>query len=175
MDDIRYPVGKFVFDKDVTPEKRKACIRDVAELPGKLRRALEGLSSAQKETPYRDGGWTVLQVVHHLADSHMNAFIRFKLALTENAPTIKAYNQDAWSQTADVLKADAGLSLSLIEGMHGRWAVVLSAMAPADFERTFMHPERGPMSLDQTLQTYAWHCRHHVAHILSLRERKGWG
>jgi hypothetical protein len=174
MDDNRYPVGKFVFDKDVTPEKRKACIRDIAVLPANLRRVLEGLSNAQMDTPYRDGGWTVRQVAHHLADSHMNAFVRCKLALTENAPTIKPYDQDAWAQTADVLKADTGLSLSLLEGMHARWTLLLNAMTPADFARTFMHPERGPMTLDQTLQTYAWHCRHHVAQIHSQRKRMGW-
>jgi hypothetical protein len=171
---LKYPVGRFSFDKDVTPEKRSACIRDIVELPQKARRAVTGLSPAQLDTPYRDGGWTVRQVVHHLADSHMNSFARFKLALTESNPRIKPYDQDAWAATADAAGADVALSLTILEGLHGRWAALLSAMAPADFDRSFLHPENGPMSLDRTLQTYAWHCRHHVAHIVGLRERKGW-
>ena len=174
MDTIKYPVGKFTHDAEPTPEKRAACIRDIAELPARLRSALAGLSAAQLDSPYREGGWTVRQVVHHLADSHMNAFIRFKLALTENAPNIKAYDQDAWAGTADARTADPGLSLAIVEGLHGRWAALLSSMSASDFGRAFMHPERGAMSLDHTLQMYAWHSRHHVAHITGLRQRAGW-
>jgi hypothetical protein len=174
MEDLRYPVGKFSFDKDVTPEKRSACMRDIADLPRHARRAVAGLSPAQLDTPYREGGWTVRQVVHHIADSHMNAFVRFKLALTEDNPQIKPYDQDAWAATADVVGTDVALSLSLLDGLHGRFTALLSSLAPADFGRSFLHPENGPTTLDRTLQIYAWHCRHHVAQILGLRERSGW-
>jgi uncharacterized damage-inducible protein DinB len=174
MENLQYPIGRFLFDKDVTPEKRKLCIRDIVELPQKARHAVAGLSPAQLDTPYREGGWTVRQVVHHVADSHMNSFTRFKLALTESNPQIKPYDQDAWAATADSTGTDVALSLALLEGLHGRWAALLSAMSPEDFSRPFLHPENGPQALDRTLQLYAWHCRHHVAHIVALRERKGW-
>ena len=174
MENPRYPIGRFVFDKDVTSEKRLAWIKDIADLPEKARQATAGLSPSQLDTPYRDGGWTVRQVVHHMADSHMNSFTRFKLALTENNPQIKAYSQDGWAGTADAARPDIELSLRLLEGLHGRWVALLSSMAPEDFARTFLHPENGPMTLERTLQTYAWHCRHHVAHITALRARKGW-
>ncbi len=159
---------------DLTPEKRAACIRDIAELPARLCAALAGLAAAQLDTPYREGGWTVRQVVHHLADSHMNAFIRFKLALTESNPGIKAYDQEAWAGTADARSAEPGQSLAIVEGLHGRWVALLASMSGSDFGRTFMHPERGAMTLDHTLQMYAWHSRHHVAHITGLRQRAGW-
>jgi uncharacterized damage-inducible protein DinB len=174
MDTIKYPIGKFTYDKDVTPEKRAASIRDIAELPDRLRAAVAGLSAQQLGASYREGGWTIRQVVHHLADSHMNAFIRFKLALTESAPPVKAYDQTAWAATADALAADPQLSVAVVEGLHGRWAALLASMSVSDFGRTFKHPERGPMSLDNTLQMYAWHSRHHVAHITGLRERMNW-
>jgi uncharacterized damage-inducible protein DinB len=174
MENLQYPVGRFVLDKEVTPDKRRKWINDIVELPAKARQATAGLSPQQLDTPYRDGGWTVRQVVHHLADSHMNSFTRFKLALTETSPQIKAYNQDAWSKTADAAKTDIELSLMLLDGLHARWSALLSSMQPEDFARTFIHPENGLMTLDRTLQTYSWHCRHHVAHITGLRERSGW-
>ncbi len=174
MEDPRYPVGKFAYDKDATPEKRRAWIQDIVDLPKNARKAVAGLTAEQLDTPYREGGWTVRQVVHHLADSHMNAFVRIKLGLTETNPQITPYNQDAWAATADSRQADVELSLRLLEGLHGRWAALLSSLAPQDFSRTFLHPEDGVRSIDRTLQTYAWHCRHHVGHILSLRARKGW-
>jgi hypothetical protein len=174
MEDLRYPVGKFAFDKDATPEKRRAWIAAIADLPKNARAAVAGLTPAQLDTPYRDGGWTPRQLVHHMADSHMNAFIRFKLGLTEENPQIKPYNQDAWSTLPDVLGADVELSLALLTGLHGRFARLLESLKPQDFERTFLHPENGQMTLDRTLQIYSWHCRHHVAHITSLRARKGW-
>ena len=174
MENLRYPVGKFVFDQDVTPEKRRNWINDIAELPTRARQATSGLTPQQLDIPHRDGGWTVRQVVHHLADSHMNSFTRFKLALTETNPQIKPYDQDAWSKTADAAKPDIELSLRLLEGLHARWSALLSSMQPQDFARTFVHPENGLMTLDRTLQTYAWHCRHHVAHITGLRARSGW-
>ena len=174
MEDPRYPIGKFSFDKDATAEKRSAWIRDIAQAPAALRKATAGLTAAQLDTPYREGGWTVRQVVHHLADSHMNSFARFKLALTENAPQIKPYSQDAWVTLADVKGMDIAPSLAIIDGLHARWATLLSSLTAADFSRTFMHPENGPTVLDRALQIYAWHGKHHTAQITKLRERSGW-
>jgi hypothetical protein len=174
MEDIRYPVGKFTFDKDSTPQKRAAWAADIAELPARVQAAVAGLSAAQLDTAYREGGWTPRQVVHHLADSHMNAFIRFKLALTENAPQIKPYDQKAWAELGDGRSADVGYSLSLLQGLHARWSALLSSLSADQLDRVFMHPESGPQTLDRTLQVYAWHCRHHVAHITGLRSRNGW-
>jgi hypothetical protein len=174
MEDPRYPIGKLALDKDSTPAKRSAWIADIAELPAKIRAAVEGLSAPQLDTPYRDGGWTVRQVVHHLADSHMNAFVRFKLALTESSPMIKPYDQPAWALLADVSGVDIAHSLAILSGLHFRWASLLSALKPEDFARTFNHPENGLMTLDRNLQTYAWHGKHHVAHITMLRTARGW-
>jgi hypothetical protein len=174
MENLSYPIGKFAFDPAVTPETRTACTRDIAALPARLAAAVAGLAPSQLDTPYREGGWTIRQVVHHLADSQMNAFVRFKLALTEEKPRITAFDQDAWARTADTLGADVALSLSILQGVHGRWAALLATLAPADFARVFMHPERGEQSLDRTLQMYAWHGNHHLAHVTGLRERKGW-
>ncbi len=174
MENLRYPIGRFAYDPDSTPEKLAAWKRDIAELPVNARRAVEGLSEEQMDTPYRDGGWTVRQVVHHLADSHMNSFIRIKLALTENNPQIKPYDEKAWAETADVRGVDVALSLRLLEGLHARWSALLAALTQEHLKRTFLHPENGQQTLDRTLQTYAWHCRHHVGHITALRERRGW-
>jgi hypothetical protein len=174
MEDLRYPIGKFSYDKESTPQKRSAWMRDISELPVHLRKAVSGLSAAQLDTPYREGGWTVRQVVHHFADSHMNAFTRFKLALTEDAPQIKPYDEKAWATTADVHGQDIELSLMLLQGLHARWSALLSSLAPEQLDRTFLHPENGVQKLDRTLQTYAWHSKHHVAHITRLRERNGW-
>ncbi len=174
MEDPRYPIGKFAFDKDATPEKHAVWIREIAQAPDLLRKATAGLTPAQLDTPYREGGWTIRQVVHHVADSHMNSFIRTKLALTEEVPTIKPYDQKAWATLADVSGVDIGSSLALIEGLHARFVALLSSMRPEDFNRTFMHPENGPTTLDRNLQIYAWHGKHHTAHITSLRARSGW-
>ncbi len=174
MENLRYPIGKFAYDVDITPEKRQAWIQEIERLPRELRRAVSGLSAQQLDTPYRDGGWTVRQVAHHIADSHMNSFIRCKLALTESTPTIKPYDQDEWVMTADVIDTDIELSLTLVDGLHARWTRMFSALSAADFARAFNHPESGVQTLDRQLQLYAWHCRHHVAHITSLRQRKGW-
>jgi len=174
MENIRYPIGKFTFDVDITPEKRGACIQDIGGLPAKLRSAVAGLSDQQLDTPYRDGGWTVRQLTHHIADSHMNAFIRWKLALTETGPTIKPYDQDEWVTTGDVTGMDVEPSLALVDGLHARWVRLLASLSPSDFQRIFNHPESGVVTLERQLQLYAWHGRHHVAHILSLRERKDW-
>ena len=141
--------------------------------PAKLKAAVGGLNDRQLDTPYRPGGWTVRQVVHHLPDSHLNSFVRFKLALTEEEPTIKPYDEARWAELADS-KAPIELSLPLLENLHERWVLLLNSLTPADWQRKFRHPERGPMTLTDNLQIYAWHGRHHVAHITALRERNGW-
>jgi uncharacterized damage-inducible protein DinB len=174
MENLRYPIGKFSYDADVTPEKRQAWIQEIERLPRELRRSVSGLSPRQLDTPYREGGWTVRQLAHHLADSHMNSFIRFKLALTETTPTIKPYDQDRWATTGDVTGADIEPSLALLDGLHARWARLLSSLSAEDFARQLNHPESGVQTLERMLQLYAWHCRHHVAHIDSLRRREGW-
>jgi uncharacterized damage-inducible protein DinB len=173
MENLRYPIGKFSYDADVTPEKRQAWIQEIERLPRELRRSVSGLSPRQLDTPYREGGWTVRQLAHHLADSHMNSFIRFKLALTESAPQIKPYDQKAWAMTADAA-LDIQSSLVLLDGLHARWAALLSSLTPEQMERTFLHPESGVQKLERALQIYAWHGRHHVAHITALRKRSGW-
>jgi len=171
MENLRYPIGKFAFDAEVTPEKRAAWIQDIEGLPGKLRGALAELSARQLDIPYRDGGWTVRQLTHHIADSHLNSFVRWKLALTESSPAIKPYDQDEWVTTGDVTGVDVEPSLRLLEGLHTRWVRLLASLSPSDFQRTFNHPESGVVTLERQLQLYAWHGRHHVAHILSVRER----
>jgi uncharacterized damage-inducible protein DinB len=174
MPDLRYPVGKFVPPTESSPQDRKRFTDEIAEAPARLRSAAAGLSPAQLDTPYRDGGWTVRQVVHHVPDSHMNAFIRFKLALTEDEPTIKPYMEDRWATLEDARSTPLDVSLALLDALHARWLIILRAMTPADFARTLRHPEMGLMTLDRMLALYAWHGRHHVAHITSLRERKSW-
>jgi hypothetical protein len=174
LDQLKYPVGKFALDKDVTPEKRAAWIAELAGLPQSLRRAVQGLSKEQLDTPYREGGWSTRQIVHHLADSHMNTLIRLKLCLTEKEPAITVFNQDAWAGTADVLTVEPHVSIGILEGLHARMVVLLGSLGPADFARTYKHPERGPMNVDYTLQLYAWHGRHHLAQISALRQRQDW-
>ncbi len=172
--DPRYPAGKFSWPKEVTEDDRKQFIAQIEEAPAKLRAAVTGLTDAQLDTPYRDGGWTVRQVVHHLPDSHLNAYIRFKLALTEDEPTIKPYEQQLWAELPDSKTAPIDMSLDLLESLHQRWVLTLRAMTPADFARTLRHPELGVVRLDRYLASYAWHGRHHVAHITELRKAKGW-
>jgi hypothetical protein len=145
----------------------------IAELPMRMRAAVAGLTDAQLETPYRPGGWTVRQVVHHVADSHLHAYIRLKFALTEEQPTIKPYDQDAWAALPDC-RLPIEASLALLDGVHARWAALYRSLAPEQFERVFHHPETGLVTVDGQLQLYAWHSRHHVAHITSLRAREGW-
>jgi uncharacterized damage-inducible protein DinB len=163
--DLRYPVGRLTFDDDVTPGKRTAWIRQIAELPGALAAAADGMTDAQIGTPYRPGGWTVREVIHHVADSHLNAYTRFKLALTENNPTIKPYDEGAWATLADTRQTSIAVSLRLLDALHTRWVAVLEAMKPEDFARPLVHPVNGPMTLDRLLQLYAWHGRHHTAHV----------
>ena len=172
--DPRYPIGKFALPAEVTPQRRQEAINELASLPAKLRGAVTGLDDAQLDTPYREGGWTVRQVVHHVPDSHLNSYIRFKLALTEEEPTIRPYMEDRWAELPEAKTAPIELSLSLLEDLHKRWILMLRAIQPAEWKRTFRHPEIGPMTLEKNLALYAWHGRHHVAHVTALRERMGW-
>ena len=173
MTDLRFPIGEFVMPKPVTPNLRTDAIAAIAELPVKMRDAVRGLSEAQLDTPYRPGGWTVRQVVHHVPDSHLNAYVRVKLALTEDNPTIKPYDQDAFAGLPDQ-RLPIDVSLSLLDSLHARWVVVLKALTPQQFARPLYHPEIGAITIDYQVQTYGWHSRHHVAHITRLREREGW-
>ena len=170
--DLRYPVGKFQPQASYSEADRAAYIQDIADLPAKLRTAVTGLTELQLETPYREGGWTVRQVVHHLADSHMNSYIRFRLAVTENAPTIKPYDEAAWAELGDAKHEPVEVSLKLLEAMHHRWVVLLRSFKPEDWKRTFVHPERGSLDLATTVAMYSWHCKHHLAHVLSVRNAK---
>jgi DinB family protein len=172
--DLRYPVGPFAFEGPLTEGERQRFIDQIAETPAKLCAAVEGLSPQQLDTPYRPGGWTVRQVVHHLPDSHLNSYVRFKLALTEEGPTIKPYYEDRWAELEDARHAPIDISLALLESLHRRWVLLLRSLTAKDFARAFLHPELGVMSLDKNVSLYAWHGRHHVAHITSLRERSGW-
>src|SRR5713226_9044470 len=172
--DLRYPIGKFSWSGTQTDEERNRCIAEIAATPSRMRKAVAGLSAAQLDTPYREGGWTVRQVVHHLPDSHMNSYIRFKLALTEHEPTIKPYDEAQWAELIDGRTAPIEPSLSLLEGLHDRWALFLRSLSSEDVKRRFHHPELGVVTIDQYIALYAWHGAHHVAHITSLRERNGW-
>lgn len=171
--DPRYPVGKFEYAGPNSEANRKQLIQQIAEAPAKLRAAVAGLNDKQLDTPYREGGWTVRQVVHHVPDSHMNAFIRLKLALTEDTPTIKPYDEKGWAKLADAREPIEN-SLVLLEAVHKRFVTVWRSLKGPDFERTLNHPEAGPMTLDKLLSLYAWHGRHHVAHITELRKRNSW-
>jgi uncharacterized damage-inducible protein DinB len=171
--DPRYPVGRFVAPASISAEERTGAIATLAELPEELRNAVEGLSPAQLGTPYREGGWTVRQVVHHVADSHMNAVIRVKLALTEDWPTIKAYDEAAWAKLHDVT-APVEWSLDLIENLHARWVMLLQSLDEEQWKRGFHHPENGPATIEKTTLIYAWHSLHHVAHITRLQLKEGW-
>jgi uncharacterized damage-inducible protein DinB len=173
MTDLRYPVGRFTYGTYVD-EQKPQYLNEIEQTPARLRAAVKGLSDAQLDTPYRPGGWTVRQVVHHVPDSHLNCYVRFKLALTEDEPTIKPYAQDRWAELGDSRTTPIEVSLVLLESLHDRWVRLMRSLSPEDWKRTFHHPERGVMSLDKTLAMYAWHGRHHVAHITSLRERQGW-
>ena len=174
MADLRYPIGPFDIKAKWTPENRDGFIHQISEAPEKLRAAIKGLTPQQLDTPYRPEGWTVRQVVHHLPDSHMNAYIRFKLALTEQEPLIKPFAEELWAELPDTTQTPPEVSLQLLESLHQRWTVLLRALQPKDWTRTFRHPEHGVVSLETNLALYAWHGRHHVAHITSLRERMGW-
>jgi uncharacterized damage-inducible protein DinB len=174
MADARFPIGKFHYEGPLTTEQKQTFLDEVAQTPANLRAAIKGLSDSQLDTPYRDGGWTVRQVVHHVPDSHMNSYVRFKLALTEDEPTIKTYAEDRWAELGDTKATPVEVSLALLENLHDRWVRLLRTLTAEDWKRTFRHPELGPMTLEKTLTLYAWHGRHHVAHITELRKRMSW-
>jgi hypothetical protein len=166
--DIRYPIGPYKPPASITSAQRSLWIRQIEDLPASLKEAVAGLTGAQLDTPYRPAGWTVRQVVHHLPDSHLNSYIRFRLALTEDSPVIKPYDEAAWAELPDAKSAPIASSLALLEGLHARWAALLHSLDDTDYARTFQHPELGEIRLDWTLGLYAWHCRHHLSHIKSL-------
>jgi uncharacterized damage-inducible protein DinB len=174
MSDLSYPIGKFHYEGVPTEQQRQAFLDEIAQAPAKLRAAVKGLNDAQLDAPYRPGGWTVRQVVHHVPDSHLNSYIRCKLALTEEDPTIKPYAEDRWAELADSKATPIEVSLTLLASLHDRWLRLLRSLGPEDWKKTFRHPDLGPMPLEKNLALYAWHGRHHVAHITSLRIREGW-
>ncbi len=174
MPDLRYPIGPFVADDNPTSETRTHHIEQIAALPEKLRSALSGLSDQQLDTPYREGGWTVRQVAHHVPDSHLNAYVRFKLALTENVPTIKPYEEGAWARLKDTEQTPIEISLALLDALHQRWVILLKSMKAEDFQRKLNHPESGVQNLDRVLALYSWHGNHHLGHITGLRDRMKW-
>lgn len=172
--DLRYPIGKFSFKGSLTPAEREEAIDQIEKMPVGLREAVKGLSDEQLDTPYRPEGWTLRQVVHHLPDSHMNAYMRFRLGLTEDEPTIKPYYEDQWAELTDARSADIDISLNLLESLHQRWVLLLRSMSEEDCMRKVNHPEQGIVPLDKFISLYAWHGRHHIAHITSLRDRMNW-
>ena len=172
--DLQYPIGRFEWLGPNTTDDRKRYLDEIEQAPARMRAAAAGLSDAQLDTRYRPGGWTVRQVIHHVPDSHMNSYTRFRLALTENKPTIKPYDQSLWADLGDARTAPIEISLVLLEALHARWILLLRGLKPGDFACEFRHPELGVVSLDRNLALYAWHGKHHVAHITSLRERMGW-
>jgi hypothetical protein len=173
--DPRFPIGKLEIPTTITPALRQSAIATIAETPAKFRAAVKGLSESQLDTPYREGGWTVRQVIHHLPDSHLNAYVRLKLALTEPIPTIKPYAEEKWAQLADSRSTPVEVSLALLESLHTRWDVLWHSLAPEDFLRKLIHPDHGERTIDWLVFVYAWHGRHHTAHVTSLRQRMGWG
>ena len=175
-DDLRFPIGEFRYQGPATAADRRDRIEQIEQAPAALRAAVRGLTDAQLDTRYRPGGWTVRQVVHHVPDSHLNAMTRFKLALTEDTPTIKPYDEARWAELGDVGATPVETSLRLLEALHERLVILLRSLEPAQFQRTLFHPERNAvMTLDELLALYAWHGRHHAAHISGLRQREGWG
>ncbi len=174
MEELRYPIGRYMPEEAVTPERMEQWIRDLEAAPVNLRTAVAGLTPEQLDTPYRPEGWTIRQVVHHVPDSHMNSYIRFRLALTEDQPSIKPYHEGLWANLHDAKYTPVEPSLALLEALHARWCALLRSLAPLDFKRTFRHPQSGDISLEAALALYAWHGKHHVAHITRLRERMGW-
>jgi uncharacterized damage-inducible protein DinB len=174
IEPIRYPIGEFSYDATDFPKRKVEWIAQIVELPLKLRAAVEGLTDAKLNTPYRQGGWTARQIVHHVADSHMAAYHRIKLALTEKKPIVKPYDQDAFAELIDSSQANIELSLALLDNLHARWALLFKSLTPAQFKRAFSHPEYGEIPIARALSHYAWHGRQHTAHITGLRKRKGW-
>jgi hypothetical protein len=174
MNDPRYPIGRNQRRDPLTPDERRTLIDDIAATPQRMREAVRGLTPQQLDTPYREGGWTLRQVVHHVPDSHLNSYTRFKLALTEETPTIRPYDEGRWAELADSRETPIETSLTMLESLHDRWVRLLRSMSDDDFRRRLVHPELGEMSLDVVLGIYAWHGKHHVAHITTTCERNGW-
>lgn len=175
QDKLRYPIGTFQRPVPITPEAIDKYLRDIESFPQRLKKEVVHLSEDQLNTPYRPGGWTIRQVIHHCADSHLNAYIRFKLALTEDNPTIKPYDQERWAELPDGITPPVTVSLQLLEALHHRWTVLLKGLKPADLARTFFHPEHSKeFRLEEILGQYAWHGNHHLAHITQLKKQKGW-
>jgi hypothetical protein len=175
MDDLRYPIGPFAYQGTQSADARLECIARIDATPANLRRAVAGLTDAQLDTPYREGGWTVRQVVHHVPDSHLNAYTRFRLALTEPTPTIRPYYENLWAELPDARGAPIEISLALLETLHRRWLLLLRSLQPGDWSRRYLHPEHGrEWTLDEVLAMYAWHGDHHTAHVTRLRDRMGW-
>lgn len=175
LERLKYPIGRFAAHGELSPEERAQLIEAIAALPAAVRAATSELNAAQLDTPYRPGGWTVRQLVHHLADSHMHAYARFRIGLTEEgSPAIRLHDVAGWAELPDSLELEPGVSLDLLDALHRRWTFLLRSLSAADFERTLEHPLRGKMTLGATLQLYAWHGRHHLAHITGLRDRIGW-
>jgi len=174
MTDLRYPIGKFDWNSEFTPAQVKEAIKIIELAPAALRKAIEGLSPQQLETNYRPGGWTVRQVVNHVPDSHLNAYIRCKLAVTEEKPTIRPYYEDRWAELQDGRNGKIETSLDLLENLHSRWVIFLRSLSDADYNKSYVHPDIGELKLGTTIADYSWHGRHHTAQITSLRERMGW-
>lgn len=172
-EEVRFPIGDFSIDPDVTPAKRRRWLQQMAEAPTRLAAAVSGLDDERLDSPYREGGWTPRQVVHHLTDAHINGYVRFKLAVTEDRPPIKTYEEDLWAETADA-RAPVEISLRLLAALHERWMILLESLSEPQFGCAFSHPQRGLMTIDKAIQLYAWHGLHHTAHITSLRARRGW-
>ncbi|HEX3435273.1 MAG TPA: putative metal-dependent hydrolase [Pseudacidobacterium sp.] len=171
---MRYPVGDFSGPIEQTPQQRRASVATIAALPENLRSAVHGLTDTQLDTPYREDGWTVRQLVHHVADSHMNAYVRNRRALTEDWPAVPAYDEKLWAKLPDACSLPVDVSLNLLEGLHRRWVALFDSLTDADWQRGYMHSELGEQKLAHVLQLYDWHCRHHVAHVTELRRRMGW-
>lgn len=174
LNQLRYPIGKFSAPNEISAEQIKAYIKTIEDTPAKYKKAVQDLNEGQLDTPYRPDGWTIRQVVHHVPDSHLNSYVRFKLGLTENKPTIKPYDEAKWAELDDSKDTPVEVSLTLLESLHKRWAALLRSMTEKDFQKTIIHPERGEMRLDKLLALYDWHCKHHLAHIINLRKRMGW-
>jgi hypothetical protein len=174
LDDLRFPIGRFTEPQDASTEQVDLWIDELERFPAAFRAVVEPLTDEQLDTPYRPGGWTVRQVVHHVADSHLNSFVRFKWALTERRPEIKTYFEDRWAELPDYEEVPVRTSLDFVDALHRRWVGLLRGLAPADLAREFLHPESGAVRLDANIGIYAWHGRHHLAHITGLVEREGW-
>jgi len=175
LEALKFPIGKYKKPESLTPSILQDYIKDIQSFPTRLREAVLSLTEAQLDTPYRPEGWTVRQVVHHCADSHMNSLIRFKLALTEESPIIKPYYEERWAELADSKTMPIEASLGLLEGLHQRWIVLLQSLSESELKRNFIHPEHGKsFRLDENMGVYAWHCNHHLAHITALKTRMQW-